>query len=63
MKILTIPVELADSDFYIPQDIDILIGAEIYFDILLGNKFISDTRIPPLQNSVLRCVVSDRKEF
>ncbi|XP_075154313.1 uncharacterized protein LOC142227952 [Haematobia irritans] len=48
---------LADPHFYIPQRIDILIGSEIFFDLLVEGKIILGSGLPSLKNTVFGWVV------
>ncbi|XP_054746031.1 uncharacterized protein LOC129250437 [Anastrepha obliqua] len=46
-------IELAEPSFYKCQKIDILLGAEIFFDLLSVGQIRTSPRQPPLQNTVL----------
>lgn len=57
--ISTIPqsIELADPTFYKPQKVDMLLGAEIYFNIMKSEKIILSKELPPFFNSVFGYIV------
>ncbi|CAH2006544.1 unnamed protein product [Acanthoscelides obtectus] len=58
-KYLNIPVniELADPEFYDPQSIDVLIGANAFWDLLSLGRINLGTNLPTLQNTRLGWVV------
>lgn len=58
----TIPknIHLADPHFFEQQPIDILIGAEIYYDLLSVGQIKLGNNFPTLQNSVLGWIVSGK---
>nr|XP_029722527.1 uncharacterized protein LOC115263370 [Aedes albopictus] len=51
---------LADSRFYEPNRVDLLIGAEIFFELLLQGKIKMADELPVLQESVFGWLVSGR---
>ena len=51
---------LADPEFYKPSAIDIIIGAEIFFDLLMDGQHKLAEGGPTLQNTQLRWVVSGK---
>jgi hypothetical protein len=52
-------VFLTDTDFNKPPPIDILLRAEIYFEILMSERY--DCKgLPVLQNTKLGCILSGR---
>lgn len=53
-------IKLADPDFYKTRDIDILIGAEIYHELLAVGQIKLNDNLPILQNSVLGWIVCGR---
>ncbi|KAH8332944.1 hypothetical protein KR074_010051, partial [Drosophila pseudoananassae] len=53
-------IKLADPLFHKPQRIDILLGADAFFELLKEGKFKQETYGPVLQNSVFGWIVSGR---
>uniref|UniRef100_A0A6P7FMP4 Uncharacterized protein LOC114330897 n=1 Tax=Diabrotica virgifera virgifera TaxID=50390 RepID=A0A6P7FMP4_DIAVI len=53
-------MELADSQFHITSDIDILLGAVYYGDIKLGQIIRLGTGLPILQNTTFGFIISGR---
>lgn len=53
-------LDLADPRFFEPSRIDMLIGAEAFFDMLLSGKIKLSSELPVLQESVLGWLVSGR---
>ncbi|KAH8240250.1 hypothetical protein KR026_003143, partial [Drosophila bipectinata] len=53
-------IKLADPLFHKPQRIDILLGADTFFELLKEGKFKQETYGPILQNSVFGWIVSGR---
>ncbi|XP_039438683.1 uncharacterized protein LOC120419884 [Culex pipiens pallens] len=51
---------LADERFYEPGRIDLLIGAEVFFELLQSGKMMMSAELPILQESVLGWLVSGR---
>ncbi|XP_063926012.1 uncharacterized protein LOC135139641 [Zophobas morio] len=54
IKSLNIPsdLELADPSFHCPGPVDLLIGAELFLDLLIAGKFTLGKNKPTLQNTV-----------
>ncbi|KAF0749640.1 Uncharacterized protein FWK35_00020469 [Aphis craccivora] len=50
-------VELADPTFYVPNKIDLLIGAEYSLDIMLDGKIQGPKGTPSLHNSIFELIV------
>lgn len=53
-------LNLADSRFHEPNRIDLLIGAEMFFELLLQSKIKMADELPILQESVFGWLVSGR---
>lgn len=53
-------IELADPSFFKPQPIDILLGAELYLDLLEAERIKIDEHLPILQNTQLGWIVSGK---
>lgn len=53
-------IHLADPTFFEPSHIDMLIGAEAFYDMLLSGKVKLSAELPILQESVLGWLVSGR---
>ncbi|XP_075151043.1 uncharacterized protein LOC142225150 [Haematobia irritans] len=53
-------IELADPQFNKPQRIDILVGAQIFFDLLCIGQIKLGTELPILQKTLLGWIVSGR---
>ncbi|XP_053964351.1 uncharacterized protein LOC128867266 [Anastrepha ludens] len=53
-------IELADPSFYKCQKIDILLGAEIFFDLLSVGQIRTSPRQPTLQKTVLGWIISGK---
>ncbi|XP_017488181.1 PREDICTED: uncharacterized protein LOC108376468, partial [Rhagoletis zephyria] len=53
-------IELADDNFFKSTHVDILIGTEIFFDILSVGQIKLASDLPSLQKTLLGCVVSGR---
>lgn len=53
-------ITLADPAFYNPQKIDILLGAEIFFDLLLREQLRLSSKLPVLQNTKLGWIVAGK---
>lgn len=53
-------VALADETFNEPNRIDLLIGAEVFFELLQSGKLMMSAELPILQESVLGWLVSGR---
>lgn len=51
-------VDLADPNFFDPSDIDMLLGADIFYDILLTGKFRLGPNMPVLQSTKLGWIVA-----
>lgn len=49
---------LADPTFYIPSDIDMLIGADVYYSLLCGGVLKLDANFPTLVNTHLGWIVA-----
>ncbi|KAG5876045.1 hypothetical protein JTB14_031572 [Gonioctena quinquepunctata] len=60
-NILNIPLEfgLADPEFHIPSDVDMLLGADAYYDILLPQIHRLGPKLPTLQLTRLGWVIED----
>lgn len=54
-------IKLADPQFHIPSEIDILIGAEIFWDLLCVGQISSSDRHPKLQKTKLGWILAGRK--
>ncbi|XP_055622607.1 uncharacterized protein LOC129766163 [Toxorhynchites rutilus septentrionalis] len=50
---------LADPQFHIPAKIDMLIGAEIFFDIFKPSQLLLEDHLPHLRDTYLGWIVSD----
>lgn len=46
-------LQLADPHFDVPNNIDMLIGTELFFELLTEGRFKSSDSTPTLQNSFL----------
>ncbi|XP_053968541.1 uncharacterized protein LOC128869972 [Anastrepha ludens] len=53
-------IELADPSFYKCHKIDILLGVEIFFDLLSVGQIRTSPRQPTLQKTVLRWIISGK---
>ncbi|XP_075157719.1 uncharacterized protein LOC142230985 [Haematobia irritans] len=53
-------IELADPQFYLPQRIDLLISADVFFDLLLDGKIYLGDGLPYLVNTALGWVVGGK---
>lgn len=53
-------LNLADPQFHLPQKIDLLIGAELYLQLLSIGQIQLDLNLPTLQNTVLGWVISGK---
>lgn len=53
-------VDLVDPTFFEPSRIDLLVGAEAFFDMLLSGKIKMSSDLPVLQESMLGWLVSGR---
>ncbi|XP_055714723.1 uncharacterized protein LOC129808837 [Phlebotomus papatasi] len=51
-------VQLADPEFYVPKKIDMLVGAEFFFQILIPGQMIATPNLPTLQNTIYGWVLS-----
>ncbi|XP_054259891.1 uncharacterized protein LOC128984578 [Macrosteles quadrilineatus] len=51
---------LADPEFYKPGEVDMLFGAEVYFDLIIEGKISGTKQTPTLHNSVLGWIVAGR---
>ncbi|KAJ8980119.1 hypothetical protein NQ317_013554 [Molorchus minor] len=59
IKEINIPddLSLADRNFYIPRGIDLLLGADVYFDIVQSGILRLGENLPVLQNSLFGWVI------
>jgi transposase InsO family protein len=55
-------IELADPEFHKPQRIDLLLGAEIFFELLCVGQFRLTPGYPTLQKTTLGWIVSGRTD-
>ncbi|XP_059054458.1 uncharacterized protein LOC131848558 [Achroia grisella] len=51
-------IQLADPNFFLPSDIDLLLGAEIFFEIMSSNQIKLGPNMPILQDTQLGWVVA-----
>ncbi|XP_075160828.1 uncharacterized protein LOC142233707 [Haematobia irritans] len=51
-------VEFADPHFFVPQRIEVLIGSEVFFDLLIEGKIVLGEGLPVLTNTVLGWIVA-----
>ncbi|XP_075234124.1 uncharacterized protein LOC142331955 [Lycorma delicatula] len=51
---------LADPSFNIPNNNDVLIGAQFYLNLILPGKFIRNFRYPIIQETKLGYIINDR---
>ncbi|XP_066157667.1 uncharacterized protein [Euwallacea fornicatus] len=49
---------LADPTYYTPSDIDILLGADVYYDLIYPECFKLGKNLPHLQNTVLGWIIA-----
>lgn len=54
-------IRLADPQFNRPEGIDVLIGADVYYNLLSVGQICGSDRYPTLQNTVFGYVVSGKK--
>ena len=47
---------LADPNFNISSDIDILLGAQFYLDLILANKYVRGSHFPIIQETKLSLI-------
>jgi len=57
---LPVNIQLADPYFYRPGKVDLLSGAELFFDLLLPEKRTRAGDYPMLQNTELGWILSER---
>ncbi|XP_062537684.1 uncharacterized protein LOC134206011 [Armigeres subalbatus] len=57
-SITKLPTELADPTFNVPDDVDVIIGAELYYDVLKKGRLKIGTDFPILAETVFGWVVS-----
>jgi len=51
-------IELADPNFNVPSKIDMLLGAEWFFHLMVEGQIKSTLEVPVVQNTVLGCIIS-----
>jgi hypothetical protein len=53
-------IALADQQFETPQQIDVLIGAELFYEFFTNNQLKINDNLPPLQETVFGWVVTGK---
>lgn len=53
-------IQLADETFFSPQRIDLLIGAEFYYQIIMHQQITLDEHLPILRNTLFGWIVSGK---